>query len=537
MSSLAGALDPLPTHHQVASDVDMAPPDDASLQAGLDAGAAPQDEEMGDLFGEEDDVDYVKHEQAQSAPAALSAPDTKSPTPSSPLPEGLSSPDRRQRQALEYEEEDEPNELVEHRLEAAVAIPNVPVPKSSDDQHWVIRMPNFVKVDSKPFHPDTYIGPEHEETNLLQGSRERDMGIKLTVENTVRWRWVKDQDGHDRRQSNARVIRWSDGSLSLRLGKEYFDISQVIDNSGSTHRNAFGMSASQSQSQAAPPMTPSASQTQPLSQSQSGSSSSKSHGLTYLVAQHKRAEILQAEAVVTGYMTLRPTDMQSETHRLLVRAVGQKHSKVARLKMAPDPAMDPEREKQELMRQAAKKPRRSRGEDGRSSASARRRRHSAARRRSGEGIWSDDEEEGVESEEGWEEGGDDDEGTGRSAKRRRHADADARGRGDYETDDFVVADSDEEGNGAHGADASPSKRRKRARDGDAEEDVLDKLDKQIGEQEEERRRQRRADGNPEGDEDAEVEMEVESEEEEEFRVHHTGGARKRRIDFDDDDDE
>ncbi|TFY56751.1 hypothetical protein EVG20_g8809 [Dentipellis fragilis] len=198
MSSLAGALEePLHHHHQLASDVDMAPPEDSVPQPGLDAGTAPQDEEMGDLFGEEDDVDYVKHEQAQSVPAALSAPDTKSPTPSSPLPDGLSSPDRRQRQALEYEEEEEPNELVEHRLEAAVAIPNVPVPKSSDDQHWVIRMPNFVKVDSKPFHPDTYIGPEHEDTNLLQGSRERDMGIKLTVENTVRWRWVKDQESHD----------------------------------------------------------------------------------------------------------------------------------------------------------------------------------------------------------------------------------------------------------------------------------------------------------------------------------------------------
>ncbi len=46
-------------------------------------------------------------------------------------------------------------------------------------------MPNFVKVDSKPFHPDTYVGPEHEE-DFLGGTHERDMGIKLRVENTVR---------------------------------------------------------------------------------------------------------------------------------------------------------------------------------------------------------------------------------------------------------------------------------------------------------------------------------------------------------------
>jgi len=48
-------------------------------------------------------------------------------------------------------------------------------------------MPNFVKVDSKPFHPDTYVGPEHED-DFLGGTHERDMGIKLRVENTVRWR-------------------------------------------------------------------------------------------------------------------------------------------------------------------------------------------------------------------------------------------------------------------------------------------------------------------------------------------------------------
>ena len=57
-------------------------------------------------------------------------------------------------------------------------------------------MPNFVKVDSKPFHPDTYVGPEHEE-DFLGGTHERDMGIKLRVENTVRWRWTKNKDDQD----------------------------------------------------------------------------------------------------------------------------------------------------------------------------------------------------------------------------------------------------------------------------------------------------------------------------------------------------
>lgn len=60
-------------------------------------------------------------------------------------------------------------------------------------------MPNFIKLDSKPFHPETYIGPEQEdeETSTPEALREKSMSIKLKVENTVRWRWVKDEFGND----------------------------------------------------------------------------------------------------------------------------------------------------------------------------------------------------------------------------------------------------------------------------------------------------------------------------------------------------
>ena len=60
-------------------------------------------------------------------------------------------------------------------------------------------MPNFVKVDSKPFHPDTYVGPEHEDDDghHNESVREKSMSIKLKVENTMRWRWTKDEFGQD----------------------------------------------------------------------------------------------------------------------------------------------------------------------------------------------------------------------------------------------------------------------------------------------------------------------------------------------------
>lgn len=42
--------------------------------------------------------------------------------------------------------------------------------------------------------------------------------------NTIRWREDLDDEGNARKESNARMVRWSDGSMSLHLGNEIFDV-------------------------------------------------------------------------------------------------------------------------------------------------------------------------------------------------------------------------------------------------------------------------------------------------------------------------
>ncbi|TFK39967.1 Leo1-like protein-domain-containing protein [Crucibulum laeve] len=506
MSSLAGALDEYPsnshhTQHSEDDDVDMDPsasPNDEASEEG--------DEEMADLFGNDNDVEVTKHDRTAASPTA-SGPDSR-----------LPSPERERRHALEYEEDENPPEIAVEVKEAEVAFPNIPVPRSSDSENWVIRMPNFVKVDSKPFHPDTYIGPEHEDEEMQQAEslREKSMTIKLKVENTVRWRWRKDEEsGHERRESNSRIIRWSDGTLSLRLGKELFDINQSIDNSAGVPRQYIGGPPSQSQS----------------SQSQPPPSQGKYQGLTYLVAQHKRSQVLQSEAVITGYMSLRPTGMQSETHRMLVRAVGQKHNKVARLRMAPDPTMDPEREKLELMKKDAKKSKKKIDRDD-GLGGGRKKRYS--RRTAEHDVWSDDEEDAggfAASDEEDEDGM----GGGSPRKSKRKETEEKKGPEDYQEDDFVVADSSEEEGGSH---------RKRARDGsEVEEDPLDRLDAKIEQQDAKKRRKEtsgKGGDEDETDDDKGAAMDVESEEEdeeEEFKVRRAGaGTRKRAVNFDDDEE-
>ncbi|KAF9048220.1 hypothetical protein BDZ89DRAFT_1154701 [Hymenopellis radicata] len=383
MSSLAGALIPPRS---------LTSPIKSETAMDAETGDHEQpDEGMADLFGNEEE------EQEEDA-ASASGHDS----------ERIPSPEREYRKQLEYAEEELPQDLpLEELTEAVVDFPNIPVPQSSDGNKWVMRMPNFVKLDPKPFHPDTYMGPEHdeEENQQAEALREQSMTIKLKVENTVRWRWKKDEHKNDVRETNSRIIRWSDGSLSLRLGKELFDIKESIDTAGGVHRQSLGGSQ--------------LAQSTPTSHTPGG----KTQGLTYLVAQHKTSQVLQAEALVTGYLSLRPTGMQSETHRMLVKAVGQRHNKVARLRLAPDPTMDPEREVNEAIKKAKRSaPRRSPG-DG---LGHKRRRQSRSK------YDSDDDGFGADSDE--EEGG-----RPRKSRHTTRARKDEDGKADYQADDFVVS--------------------------------------------------------------------------------------------------
>ncbi|KAH8116388.1 Leo1-like protein-domain-containing protein [Phellopilus nigrolimitatus] len=491
-----------------------------------------QEEEMEDLFGDED-ADLAKKERF-SSPTASAQRDGS---------EALSAAELKHRKELEYEEDDGQDENVVELKHAVLSIPNIPMPKSSDGNNWVIKMPNFVKLDPKPYHPETYVGPDQASDNFEE--KEKSMSVKLEVENTIRWRWAKDEFGQDKRQSNSRVIRWSDGSLSLLLGKELFDISQAYEGAAAVVPQSSSLgSLSQSQTQ---------------SQNATSQGSARGSGLTYLVAQHKRPGILQAEAPITGHMSLRPTGMQSETHRKLARAVGQKHSRVARLRIAPDSIM--ELEQQELVKAAQKKPRRARasgaGDDF--GSSSRKRRGGYTRRR--ESVWSDEEPEaGAFGDSDEEDEGEYDASprkTRRSSGDGKKDEDGKRGAGEYQTDDFLVADSseaeDNDNSDRGGKRRSKNKKRKRRSaevDANGEVDALDELDAKIARQDEESRHRKRTAGREDREgasesaekdtEDVAMDMDVESEEEEEeFNVRRTGtGSRKKRaIAMDDEEDE
>lgn len=133
-------------------------------------------------------------------------------------------------------------------------------------------------------------------------------------------------------------MQWSDGSLSLQVGTELFDITAALDHSA-THTSAPGYSAANSD---------------PSAVGLSSFDPNRGHGLTYLTASHEYTELDEAQASIHGTMTFRPTTLQSKTHRLLAGNIAGRFVKVRAMKQALT-VEDPERKKAEAEKAEADK--------------------------------------------------------------------------------------------------------------------------------------------------------------------------------------
>ncbi|KAG6538477.1 hypothetical protein ZIOFF_003600 [Zingiber officinale] len=94
------------------------------------------------------------------------------------------------------------------------------LPPSRPDRMNVIKVSNIMGIEPKPFDPKTYV---EEDVFVTDES-----GVKKRIrleDNIVRWRMVKNRDGTVSYESNARFVRWKDGSLQLLIGNEVLDIS------------------------------------------------------------------------------------------------------------------------------------------------------------------------------------------------------------------------------------------------------------------------------------------------------------------------
>lgn len=199
--------------------------------------------------------------------------------------------------------EEEEEEIQEIRIDAVFPKINTNL---GDSLHFV-KLPNFLSIDPKTFDEQQYEDEVDEEELMDEEGRTR---LKLKVENTLRWRYAKDANGNLRydehgnlvKESNARMVRWSDGSLSLHLGNEVFDVHPMEMKSDHTHlfvRQGLG---------------------------------------------------LQGQAVFTSKLSFRPHSTDSFTHRKMTLSLADRSSKAQKVKVLPIVGKNPESQRSELIK-------------------------------------------------------------------------------------------------------------------------------------------------------------------------------------------
>ncbi|KAK4699808.1 RNA polymerase-associated protein LEO1, partial [Phenoliferia sp. Uapishka_3] len=302
--------------------------DDNQPPAAANNDSDDDDDDAGGLFGDDDD----ENEAPQQPPTA--------PSPMSQSDDGLTPEERERRHRLEYgEDEDGDMELIKkHEAIAQVELANFGMPAT--EKVWHARLPNFLSLQPMAFDELMWEPEDLEEVLMMENGEEGKPKAPIPDENVIRWRWAIGPDGTPIKESNARTIRWSDGSLSLQVGAELFDISATVDHSAVLSSSATSAPA---------PLVKTA------TAGLSVLDTNRGHGLTYLTAEHSYQGLIEAQASVYGTLTFRPTTLQSNTHRRLAGSIAGRYVKGRGIKIAALPDEDPEkkkleREKEELAR-------------------------------------------------------------------------------------------------------------------------------------------------------------------------------------------
>ncbi|XP_074317087.1 protein LEO1 homolog [Silene latifolia] len=251
--------------------------------------------EIRDVFGDSDDEEPAEYDAAHDMEQESKFPVHEEERYEKNLgPEDLVYDEN----AMYGSEEEIENKLKEKPVgpPMELEIPLRPPPADSDKMN-LIRVSNIMGIDPKPFDPKTYVEEDVFVTDE-SGTKKR---IRLE-NNIVRWRTVKKADGTVAHESNARFVRWSDGSLQLHIGNEVLDIS-VQD---AQHDNA------------------------------------------YLFLRHGKG-ILQSQGKLLKKMRFMPSSLSSNSHRLLTALVDSRHKKMYKVKNCITD-VDPEKEKEKKER-------------------------------------------------------------------------------------------------------------------------------------------------------------------------------------------
>ncbi|KAH8929477.1 Leo1-domain-containing protein [Atractiella rhizophila] len=347
-----------------------------------------------------------------------------------------------------------------------------------------LKLPGFLAMEARPFDPSDFEKSHKEQSQaprptparrrsmFLPPDEEEEKDKMMPDENVIRWQWTKDAAGNIKKESNARFVRWSDGSVTLQIGDEQF-------------RTGFSMSPF-AESDSSPQLNPN-----------STTPSIPKLPLSYLSAQHPYNGYQSISGVIQN-LHLGTNEANQPAHKRYMAATAaeaRKKAKVAVLRVD----IDPERQREEREREEREKGKRGIRIGGAAATSPRKivqiskkgsRRNGRSLRLQSEEADDDDDVDGEE---------------GRSRKQQR-----STREADYEDDDgFVVpdpsseeedeGDGEEEEGGTSGEEKDGSKRKRRPKkhhkrptqEGDVEMDDIEHAEAELENQQRQKRMAKR----------------------------------------------
>ncbi|EIE23076.1 Leo1-like protein [Coccomyxa subellipsoidea C-169] len=260
--------------------------------------------DLDELFGSESDDDDFQPTPAATAAASEDAAEED--LPEEPAEEEADEPE----EAVEEDEESGPapseDDVVyrepppERPSGPPLALDAPPIARLESDNTALVKLSNIINIDMKPFDPATYKEAEEEEEYVDdQGTRR----VRVRDQNVIRWRRTVKEDGSSGIESNARFVRWSDGSLQLMIGDEVLDVAELDIEKDNN----------------------------------------------FLFLRHMQAAYLESMGQIQKKLAFRPASLNSRFHQRLREAVERRHTKVNRVRSVAT-VEDPAREKAERER-------------------------------------------------------------------------------------------------------------------------------------------------------------------------------------------
>ncbi|CBX92742.1 hypothetical protein LEMA_P054480.1 [Plenodomus lingam JN3] len=165
------------------------------------------DDDVDDLFGDDDDDDEAPASpQRKLDDAELDSGDDEGRTDRVKAPDAAEG--EVEQQTFAYMDAD----LARHAI-----------PEPTDNELYLLKVPRFLSIEPNAFNHKTFQAPTTDHHSKVAASET--FSAFNTAMTTIRWR--RSPSNNAQLQSNARILRWSDGSLTLQMANDptiQFDI-------------------------------------------------------------------------------------------------------------------------------------------------------------------------------------------------------------------------------------------------------------------------------------------------------------------------